>query len=38
MTKSETFMIPNHKAAKLNELDMMIVNSVPPVATGKIFL
>lgn len=35
MTKSETFMIPNHKAAKLSELDMMIVNSVPPGGNWK---
>ena len=28
-------MIPNHKAAKLSELDMMIVNSVPPGGNWK---
>lgn len=35
MTKNGVFMIPNHKAAKLSELDMMIVNSVPPGGNWK---
>ncbi|MDU1059507.1 MAG: DNA (cytosine-5-)-methyltransferase [Leclercia adecarboxylata] len=35
MTKNEALIIPNHKAAKLSELDMMIVNSVPPGGNWK---
>ncbi|MGL5900890.1 MAG: DNA (cytosine-5-)-methyltransferase [Lactobacillaceae bacterium] len=35
MAKSEALMIPNHKAAKLSELDMKIVNSVPPGGNWK---